>query len=272
MTQAVLVNNQTYHPLIWNKAVSYKTTKQRLVDRLIDGPSENDRSNWFFSELKADARAELEKAWKPIQYEKGETIMREGAPSHGAYLVRRGFIKVFQKSPEGKQLIVKLAGPGDLLGEGNVFGSDTCLVSAQALEPTEVAFIARGDFLDLLGRHPALAFTLMVKLAQEINILRYRLLEATYEGGKQKIARLLLELEKKYGTENGADSPLRIRLSRADIGAMTGLSCETTIRVLSELESRGLIQTEASRIILIDKDTLHQLTEPMPPAFMGHLR
>jgi len=232
---------------------------------------ENGGCSWVFSELKAEAVASLRRTLKEIHYEKGEMIYREGVPSHGTYIVCAGRVKVFERSAKGKKLILKLVAPSELLGEESLFGTDVCLVSAQALEPTKVKFISRADFLALMQRHPSVTVKLLEKLAQEMKAFRCKLLEVVYGGGKQKMARLLLALEEKYGSEAGFGSPLRTRLSRSDFAEMTGLSTETVIRLLSELENQGLIRSQASRIVLLDREALRQLSEPMPVALRENL-
>jgi CRP-like cAMP-binding protein len=232
---------------------------------------ENGTCSWIFSDLKGEALSALREALQVIYYEKGEIIFREHVPSHGAYIVCSGRVKVFQRSIEGKKLVIKLVGPAELLGEESLFGSETCLASAQALEPTRVKFISRAVFFSLMQTHPAMSFKLLEKLAQEIKAYRCKLLEIVYEGGRQKIARLLLGLEGKYGTANGPGSPLNARLSRSDLAEMAGMSTETIIRLLSELEDQGLVQSQGSKIWLLNRDALREMVEPMPVVLRENL-
>jgi CRP-like cAMP-binding protein len=94
----------------------------------------------------------------------------------------------------GKRQILKIVGPGELLGEENLFDGGTHTASARTIEPTRARFIKREDFLDFLVRHPMIALQLAEKVARELQSFQAKLIETAYESCRARLARLLLAL------------------------------------------------------------------------------
>ena len=205
----------------------------------------------IFSDLKDKDLEKLREGVRRIQYGPGEIIFQEGAPAFGFYLIFEGMVKLVKRSMRAKSQILKIAGPGEILGETTLFDKGSHNAYAKTLDPVIVGFVERGDFFYFLERHPKTIFRLYEKLSEELKAFQNKLAERSYSSSKERLARLILHLGKSG-----------VELSRAELAEMAGVSSKTAIRTLSELESRGIIAIESRRIKIIREDYLQKIMEP----------
>lgn len=199
---------------------------------------------------------------RTLYYPKGEIIFQEGEKAFGLYIVCTGKVKLAKHAPHGKTQILKLLGPGELLGEETMFDRDVYASYARTLEDSTLHFIEREPLLELLRRHPEVALRFIRKLAQEIKGFQDKLIETSYEGSLERVSRLLLLIAAKYGIETERGLDIGMELTRQELAELAGISTETAIRILSRLRDRGLIQLEGHRIYLLDREALSDLAEP----------
>jgi len=207
----------------------------------------------IFSGLKEKDLEKLRESTRKIKYGQGEIVFQEGAPAFGFYLIFEGMVKLVKRSMRAKSQILKIAGPGEILGETTLFDKGSHNAYAKTLEPVVVGFIERGDFFYFLERHPKTIFRLYEKLSEELKAFQNKLAERSYSSSKERLARLILYLGKSG-----------VELSRAELAEMAGVSSKTAIRTLSELESRGIIAIESRKIKILREDYLLKIMEPFP--------
>ncbi|MGY4706255.1 Crp/Fnr family transcriptional regulator [Candidatus Bipolaricaulota sp. J31] len=204
-----------------------------------------------FADLKKDDLEKLASMIRHIDYGADELIFMEGAPAFGFYLVFSGAVKLVKRSAKGKSQILKIVGPGGMLGETTLFDKTVHNAYAKTLVPSKVGFIERGDFFYFLERHPKVIFRFFERLSLELKAFQNKLAERSYASSKERLARLILALGK-----------LGIELSRGELAEMAGVSSKTAIRTLGELESRGIIALENRKIKILKEDYLKRLVEP----------
>lgn len=217
--------------------------------------------SWIFTGLDPAGQRELVNLMRSVEYGADEAIFHEGTPAFGFFIICSGKAKLIKQGPAGKRQILKIVGPGELLGEENLFDGGTHTASARTLEPTRARFLKREDFLDFLKRHPMIALQLAEKVARELQGFQAKLIETAYESCRARLARLLLVLAEKYGTVEGE---IQARISRTDLAEMAGISTETAIRTLGEFEERGLISLKRRKIAILDRAGLEELAAPLP--------
>jgi len=214
----------------------------------------------IFSDLKNADLNKLQESVRKINYGRGEIIFQEGAPAFGFYLIFDGMVKLVKRSTRAKSQILKIAGPGEILGETTLFDKGSHNAYAKTLDHVVVGFIERGDFFYFLERHPKTIFRLYEKLSEELKAFQNKLAERSYSSSKERLARLILHLGKSG-----------VELSRAELAEMAGVSSKTAIRTLSELESRDIIAIESRRINILREDYLQKIMEPFSVDFNPNL-
>ena len=86
-------------------------------------------------------------------YPKGSILFVEGEEPRGVFVLCSGRAKLTTSSSEGRTLIVKLAEPGEVLGASATILGRPYEVSAETLEPSQLNFVKRDDFLRFLNAH-----------------------------------------------------------------------------------------------------------------------
>jgi len=204
-----------------------------------------------FADLKAEDLEKLDQLIRKIDYGADELIFMEGAPAFGFYLVFSGAVKLVKRSAKGKSQILKIVGPGGLLGETTLFDKGVHNAYAKTLVPSTVGFIERGDFFYFLEHHTKVIFRFFERLSLEVKAFQNKLAERSYASSKERLARLILALGRSG-----------IELSRSELAEMAGVSSKTAIRTLGELESRGIISLDNRKIKVLKEEYLRRLMEP----------
>jgi len=216
----------------------------------------------IFVDLSDPAWQELASLMRPMEFEPGAVVFREGIPAFGMYIVCRGKVKLAKRTRAGHSQILKLLGPGEILGEKTMFDQETYSCYAKTLEPSLLVFIPREGFLHFLRRHPAVALRLIEKLSHESKVFGDRLVEITSRSARERVARSLVELAQAFGEETGEEWDIGVELPRAELAEMAGVSTETAIRALSEFKDRGLISLPGRRIVILKRDEVRALAHP----------
>lgn len=226
---------------------------------------------WIFADLSAEGREELAGLIRRIEYGKDEVVFQEGEPAFGLYFICQGRVKLAKRSSKGKRQILKLLSPGEILGEKTMFDREVYTAYAKTLGPASLFFIERRACLGFLHRHPKVALKLIEKLSRELKGFQQRLLEVSYGGSIERLARLLLTVGESCGVPEGDRLYLGLELSRAELAEMAGISTETAIRTLARLKEHGLIGIKGHKIYIRDREGLGKLGEPLFPSTRENL-
>ena len=195
------------------------------------------------------------------QYQKDDYIFLEGEAPEALFVIRSGKIKVLRHSTDGKDVVLRVASPGQLLGTVAVFDGGGYPGTAQAIEECVLLVIARNDCLTLVTRFPVFALSVIADLGNRLRGSAEQIRSLAVERVEQRIARVLLKL----GSSAGADLPegrvIEMPLTRQDVADMTGTTVETAIRVMSKFRRNELIRTRRGKVVLVDLDGLQAVAD-----------
>lgn len=186
---------------------------------------------------------------KSYKVNKGELLFNEGDKVTGIYFVNSGCVKVHKKCGD-KELILRFAKNGDIVGHRGLGYNDRFPISATALEPTTICFIEIDFFLASLKVNHDYLYQLMMFFAEELKELEKRMRNLAHMPAKGRIANALLTLRDKFGTDK--DGFTDILLSSQDIAAYTGTTYETLFRALNELIKEKIIDTPGKKFRVLD--------------------
>src|SRR5258708_29557360 len=189
-------------------------------------------------------------------YNKGEVIFREGAYPSGIFFIISGMTKKFKADKEGKEQIIYVANPGELIGYHAILEEDRYPDSAAALEESKVGFIPREDFLKTLQQSPVLNRRLLKTLSHEFAVLVNSITLFAHRPLRERLAIQLVVLREKYKVDYQPGMPVEINMSRDDLASLVGAARENVLRALAELKEEGIVATKGRKIIVID---LHKL-------------
>ncbi|MFL9483651.1 Crp/Fnr family transcriptional regulator [Chitinophagaceae bacterium LWZ2-11] len=190
-----------------------------------------------------------------LSFKKGDIVFAEGEQVKGIYFIYEGTVKVHKQwGGNQKELIIRFAKAGDVLGHRGLGGNESYPVSATALENLKVCFI-NNDFLEAsLTVNPTLTYKLMQLYATELQKAEKRMTGLAHMEVKGRIAEALLELRGLFGiTETGF---FAVAISRQDIASFAGTTYETIFKVFTEWIQEKLIETSGKSIKILQEDAL----------------
>ncbi|MGL2967156.1 Crp/Fnr family transcriptional regulator [Flavobacterium sp. XGLA_31] len=215
-----------------------------------------------FSSLKALNKEELLKmadCKTSYTIKKGEPVFEEGEITNGIYCVKDGVCKLSKLSSNGKDQIVKLVKPGELLGQRSMISEEPANLSAVALEDMEVCFIPRKEIMQFFTQNNEFSMNVMKTICGDLKDADVHMVNMAQKNVKERLAGTLIYLEENFGIET--DGTLRLQLSREELAGMIGTATESCIRLLSELNKSNLIELIGKRIKIIDKNKLRRLAD-----------
>ena len=207
-----------------------------------------------FSSLKALNKEELVRmadCKTSYTIKKGEPIFEEGEVTNGIYCIKDGVCKLSKLSDNGKDQIVKLVKPGELLGQRSMISDEPANLSAVALEDMEVCFIPRNEVMQFFNENNQFSMNVMKTICEDLKDADDHMVNMAQKTVRQRLVDTLIYLEETFG--KNLDGTLRIQLSREELAGMIGTATESCIRLLSELNKSKLIELTGKKILLVDK-------------------
>jgi CRP-like cAMP-binding protein len=215
-----------------------------------------------FSSLKALGKDELlQMADCKTSYviKKGEPIFEEGESVNGIFCVKDGICKLSKLSANGKDQIVKLVKPGELLGQRSLISDEPANLSAVALEDMEVCFIPKTEIMGFFNNNNQFSMNVMKTICGDLKEADDHMVSMAQKSVKERLAETLLYLEDTFG--KNSDGSLHIQLSREELAGMIGTATESCIRLLSELNKIGIIDLTGKKITILDRNKLKRMAE-----------
>jgi len=188
-------------------------------------------------------------------YRKGATLFTEAEPSNGVYMLCQGQVKLSTYSKDGKALILRIAGPGELLGLGALLSASGHEATAEVIEPCQINFVSRSDFLRFLREHADSGVNALKQLSQIYHAAYTQVCSLGLSASvSDKLIKLLLSWCKN--TNGNGRVNLKLTFSHEEIAEMIGTSRETVTRMLKELRERDLISVKGVDLIISDRNKL----------------
>jgi CRP-like cAMP-binding protein len=213
-----------------------------------------------FSSLKALRKEELIKMANcktSYTIKKGEPLFEEGETVNGVYCVKEGVCKMTKLSDNGKDQIVKLAKPGELLGQRSFISEEAVNLSAIALEDMEVCFIPKTEIMGFFNENNQFSMNMMKAICGDLKDSDDHMVNMAQKTVKQRLAETLVYLEENFGINE--DKSLRLQLSREELAGMIGTATESCIRLLSEFKKLGMIELTGKKITLKERVSLKKI-------------
>ncbi|MGA2250671.1 Crp/Fnr family transcriptional regulator [Terracidiphilus sp.] len=208
-----------------------------------------------FLDLKSSALVHFSNIAHQVAYPGGAIIFKEGTSADGIYLVCLGRVKLFATSSDGHRMILKIAGPGDVLGLSATLNALPHEVTAQTLVPCNFKHIGERLFLKFLESHAEAGYLTALTLAKEHRevFLGARRL-ALSPTASARIAQILIELAVKEAAPR-----FPMELTHAELANLAGTSRETVTRLLNQFERDGIIARDDSNLTILERSQLEKL-------------
>jgi CRP/FNR family transcriptional regulator len=161
-------------------------------------------------------------------------------------------VKIFKRGDEGKEQIIHIAKPGEIVGFRSMFTEEPYKVGAEVLEESNICFISREDFLNLMDTNPVLRNGIIKELSKELADRADFITNMAQKSVRERLAFTMLILIDVFDNEP-------INLSREDLANFVGTATETLIRLLKDFKEEGIIEVRTRKIHVLDRQRLLHL-------------
>ena len=217
------------------------------------------REQHLFCNLSPSAVQRLNEITSAAVYPRDAMLFTEGQLARGVFVLCSGKVKLSTTSREGKTVITKLSGHGDVLGLNATISNRPYEVTAEMVEPGQANFITSEALLQFLHEYEEVALSVMKHLSQDYFTAyeKVRMLGLAHSPG-EKFAKLLLEWSAEPGNSSHSRQ-LRLRLTHEEIAEMIGTTRETVSRLFSEFKKKQLIKSRGSTLVIRNKPALEEI-------------
>ena len=190
---------------------------------------------------------------------RGAILFRESDPAEFVDVICSGQLKLTCLSSAGKSMILKIAGPGDVLGLSAVLSGQPHEATAEALEPIQIRVIPRALFLNFLKEFGEASLHAAQSIETEYRsaFINARLL-ALSGSASARLAHLLLNW-----AESAACSKHEMRFTMAltheELGSMANLSRETVTRLLGRFQKDKLLAVRGATMVILNPAGMREL-------------
>ncbi|NJB67717.1 CRP/FNR family transcriptional regulator [Desulfobaculum xiamenense] len=186
---------------------------------------------------------------------RGRSIFAEGDEADGFYVVFEGQVKIFKVSPEGREQIIHIYGPGETFAEVPVFEGGRFPASAETTAASRLLYFSREGLLRLIERDAGVALNMLAIMAAKLRRFTVKLENLTLREMPQRLAAYLLDLSER----SASASELELDIAKGHLASLLGTAQETLSRVLRRMSDAGIIAVDGRRIVLVRIERLEAL-------------
>jgi len=184
-------------------------------------------------------------------YTKGEMLFTEGDPCTGLFVIESGHVRIFKSSPNGREQILAVEGPGSSVAELPLFDGGTYPASTAAMDGARIYFISKQDFHSLCLVHPQVPLKVLKVVGGRLRKLVGIIEELSFTTVRSRLISLLIRLG-KAGKKTSAGIEIQLPASNQELASEIGTVRELVSRNLSRLQAEELIRMNAKTVIIPD--------------------
>lgn len=214
----------------------------------------------LFCNMSPEAMKTLDAIKFTSVYPKGSVLFVDGEEPRGVFILCSGRAKLTTSSAEGRTLIVKIAETGEVLGASATILGRPYEVSAETLEPSQLNFIKRDDFLRFLNTHTEACMHTAQQLSEKYQSAQREIRSlGLAQSTAEKLGKLLLDWCALHGETTPKGIRLKVLLTHEEIAQMIGTTRETVTRLLSDFKRKKIVEVKGSTIVVLRRDELERM-------------
>jgi CRP-like cAMP-binding protein len=210
----------------------------------------------FLETLSAEQSRALSALGRGRRYATGAALFIERDPADAVLIVRSGRVKLSCVTEAGREAVLGIREPGDLIGEMSAIDDAPHMATARALEPVEVLAVSSDAFVAFLEHTPGVALVLVRMLNRRLRDADRKRTEFVAQDTVGRVCSRLVELADRFGEDDGVGVHIDLTITQEELAGWTGSSREAVIRALRTLRELGWIATRRRGITLLDVEAL----------------
>ncbi|EHN11657.1 transcriptional regulator Crp/Fnr family [Patulibacter medicamentivorans] len=228
--------------------------------RTVDGASRG-VGGTFLDALGEDAQRELRRRAVVRRFPRGNAIAHAGQVGDRVLVLVSGHVKLTRVTAEGRDVLLAVRGPGDLVGEQSAIDGDVRSASIVALDAVEALAIAPDDFLNYVTTVPDAALYVMRNLNDRLRDADRKRVEHAAHDVVGRLSARIVELCERFGDEAPDGTRIDLPLTQEDLAGWVGASREATSRGLHQMRELGWVTTARRSIVCHDLVALRRRAE-----------
>ncbi len=204
-------------------------------------------------QLPGDSLNRFAEASSTATYSSGQTIFSQGDAPGDVFIIRSGQVRLTFHHPDGAEQVLRLAGPGEIVGAG-ISGRRSLSMTALAKTSTTVCRSRLKDIEELVASDSKFALAWGHLLMDEISRARASVYHLGPHAAGVRLARLLHDIGRK--SSRADDGMMVVRVTHSDLALSLSVAQETTTRLLADLQDRNIVKLSRGRIDILDADRL----------------
>ncbi|MGA8161893.1 MAG: Crp/Fnr family transcriptional regulator [Acidobacteriaceae bacterium] len=218
----------------------------------------------LFSGLSPDEVRMLAAHFVRRRYGHGELLFSEGDPCRGLYIIESGKLRIFKSSPNGREQVLAVEGPGGSVAELPVFDGGPYPASASTVEDSQILFVSRQDLRSFCLQHPEVALKMLAVVGARLRRLVGIIEELSFTTVRQRLVAALVRLAQATGKQTDRGIEFELAGTHQEMAHQLGTVRELVSRNLMRLQAEGLLEVEARSIVVRDMSGLSALLEANP--------
>jgi len=192
----------------------------------------------------------------------GHMILSPDDPPDRIHILKKGRVRVYRVTPDGKQLTLNIYEKGTILGDMRLLGQDRIPEAyAEAIDAAVICTISPEELHRLIGRFPIMGVNIISFLSRRLQDAERELEAMAYQRVRQRLARKLLDLSARFGADTTRGTLIQARLTQQELAEMIGTTRETLAHTLTDFRRRGLLDVQRHSVVIRDAERLAELAE-----------
>lgn len=234
--------------------IEVRLRKQKLINEVFQHDGKD--IDFFFERTKHITELQQLSENRPIRkVRKKEFIFMEGQNPIDLFYIRKGLVRTFKTSADGKELVTGIHHEGTFIGFVALLENSSYAESAVAMVDTELQLILKNDFGTLLYANREVSAKFIKLLANNLVETEQRLMEMAYQSVRQRVAGSLLKI---LETEQHDKTEQAVSLSRKDLAGIVGTATESINRTLGDFRDEGIVELNDHEIRILNVQKLQR--------------
>ena len=182
---------------------------------------------------------------------RGESLFQEGDDGDRLYLIAEGKVKLSHMANDGRENLIAVLGPGEIIGELSLFDLEPRSSTVTAIAPTRLYVLSHREMHTYIEEHPTLAISMLRQLALRLRNTNQQMADLVFSDVPGRVAKALLDLAERFGERTPEGIYVAHDLTQEELAHLVGASRETVNKSLADFTSRGWIRLEGRALLLI---------------------
>ncbi len=209
----------------------------------------------LFENLTDEELAIVAARFREREYVKHEIVFLEEDTGSYMYIVQEGRVKVSRLLPNGKEMILAFHEAGEFFGEMSLIDGGTSPATVTSVIPSRILTVTRDNFNELI-EHPSINRGVLKMLCERCRDVWGQIEVLTFHNADARIRTALYHLCRQKGIQTANGVKINLRLTHKELADITGISRETATRVLSSMQSSGIVSMDRKQFFIADPESL----------------